>query len=740
MTSYTYDPLNKNNVTSITDPRLNVTHFYYDPAFTDLQSVQKPLGGITNYTYYSDGLVETVTDVTTNYKVTYTYDVYGNIAAISDNVLDTSIDFVNDQAGRMRVKSDQARPVPQVTSWEYDNNDNVVSMQVGSRPAAIYAYDRNDRLTGITDQRGKNTVYTFNAMNMLETQQSPDGKIWQYGYDEVGSISSVQLPDGNGVSYTYDANRRPQYVRLNGTEKLFYTYDNNGNMLSVRVDGDSGRTTGLTYDKANRVASVTDQFGNVVGYGYDAASNRNKITYPGNKVVTYTYDADNRLSTVKDWLGSAVTKYNYNNAGILQSVTNANGTSTEYGYDQANRLTALANKHNSSNIADYQLTLDNVGNPASVTRNDPLALPASAPSDTTYTHNNANQILTASSVSFTHDSLGNLSGASSGRAFSFDFANRLTNATVGGDTFTYLYDGFGNRVSRTKNGVQTKYLLDLNADMSNVLAETDTNGAVQNYYVHGLGLLSRIDSAGQRFTYHYDTPGNTVAVTDDNGTVVESYNYDEFGATLTSSPANSSNPFRYVGEYGVLDEGNGLLYMRARYYDTNTGRFLSRDPLGFKGGDLNLYAYVGGNPVDHVDPLGEKTLKDTLYKAFRKLTLKLGWEMLKGKDLFYNPATRLIYSVARNSKGQFVKGSIRTFSVTKELSKALSGWLVDKSVALVFGKGEDAPWMVDTATWICGPFAPACSGLLGNAKQAGGDLDPNDPDDAWQLAIQQGRR
>jgi RHS repeat-associated protein len=606
-TTYTYDVWN--NLTSIADPRNTnpatsdayKTKFTYDATGKCLQGVRKPLGGTTNYTYYSNGLVSNVTDPT-SHSVSINYDTNGNVTKINDDALATSMDYTNDNAGSRLTQTDLLRPTPQLTTWSYDNNDNVTSVQVATNPAAIFRYDGNNRLYNVVDQRSKTTVYTYNGMNLLKSMKSPDLKTWQYAYDSVGKLSTVTLPDGNSVTYAYDASRRLQYVRYNGAEKLYYTYDNDGNVLSLRVD--SSRTTSFLYDAANRVTSVTDPFNNVIGYGYDPAGNRTSITYPGSNVVTYTFDADNRLATVKDWLGTAVTTYNYNSAGILQSISNANGTTTSFTYDAANRLTALANRRsNGSTIADYSLVLDKMGNPTSITRDEPLAPSSLTAADTVYSYGDANQIQSAGSVNYTHDGLGNLNGASNGRSFVYDYANQLMNASVGGDTFSYLYDGFGNRISRTKNGVQTKYLLDLNADISNVLAETDASGAVQNYYIHGLGLLSRINSSGQRYTYHYDQLGNTVAVTDDSNNVVESYTYDEFGQVLASTGAGA-NPFRYVGKYGVMDEGNGLLHMRARYYDTETGRFLSRDPQGFNGGDFNLYSYVKGNPLMAIDPKG----------------------------------------------------------------------------------------------------------------------------------------
>ena len=605
-TTFTYD-LSNNNLLSLKDQRNNTTTYTYDSTNGNktLKSVQKPMGGVTTYSgYIANGLVGTVTDPTGHY-ITYTYGDTRHYlpTKIADSALSTSIDYTYDGAGRRQTQTDQQRPTSQLTTWVYDNNDNVTSVQINTNPAAVFRYDKNNRLYNVVDPKGKTTVYTYNTANLLATQQSPDLKTWTYSYDSVGNLSSVALPGSNTVSYLYYPNNRLNKIRYNGADKITYTYDNNGNVTSV-ADADGGGTTSFLYNNANRVTRIVNPFGSMFDYGYDAAGNRTSITYPGSKIVNYTFDADNRLSTVKDWLGAATTTYNYNTAGILQYITNANGSSTTFTYDNANRLKTLANKKaNLTVISDYSLTLDNVGNHSSIIRNEPLAPPVPSATDITYGYNDAHQIQSAGSVTYSHDALGNLQSASNGRSFAFDYANRLTGATVGADIFGFVYDAFGNRISRTKNGTQTRYLLDLNAGMSNVLAETDSVGVVQNYYIHGLGLISRINNAGQRFTYHYDQLGNTVAVTDESNVVAEKYAYDEFGAVLASE-STVANPFRYVGKYGVMDEGNGLLHMRARYYDTDSGRFLSRDPLGFEGGDLNLYGYVGGNPLGGVDPEG----------------------------------------------------------------------------------------------------------------------------------------
>jgi RHS repeat-associated protein len=610
-TQFEYDE--KNNLTAVVDPRNTAyrTVLTYDATKTFLESIRLPLGETTSFLPFENvnpkGLIKERTDPT-GHKYVYTYDNHGNPTQIMDQALSTHVDLGPDGAGRVRWKTDPyttLSPTLQrsvTTSYAYDENDNVASVQIGTNPASIYTFDRNNRMTHVTDPRGKVTHFAYNVMNLLESQTSPDAKSWSYIYNSFGKVQTVSRPDSTTVTYEYDTNRRLWRVRHNGTLMVEYTYDANGNIKTV---SEASRTTTMNYDVVNRLSDVTDPFGNIVSYGYDAAGNRTRITYPVARNVIYAYDADNRLSTVTDWLSSGQTTYNYDAMGVLRSITNPNGTTRNFTYDNAYRLTGIANRFGSTPINSYTLTLNAVSIPLNIGRNEPLTLPVPPASDTGYTYNDANQIATAGSVSFTHDLLGNLNGANDGRSLTFDYANRLIQTVIGGDTRTNTYDAFGNRIARTVGGIQTRYLLDLNGGMSQVLAELESSNAVKNYYIYGDGsLLSRISSTGQRFTYHYDHLGSTTAVTDDSGTVAEQYGYDEFGRVLASGPANSDNPFRYVGQFGVMDEDNGLLHMRARYYDTGNGRFLSRDPLGFGGGDLNLYAYVRGNPVTGIDPLG----------------------------------------------------------------------------------------------------------------------------------------
>ncbi len=599
--TYTYD--DKNNLRSATDPRGNTTTYNYDSTLTDLTGVVKQASGTTAYTYYSNGLVETSTDPD-DHTISYTYDQNGNLASITDG-LGNSVTFTYDSAGRMTSKTDQ---MGNKTTFAYDNNDNLASVCDANGGCATYTYDRDNRLTEVKDPRGQTTggvtSYGYNPSNQLISRSDPLGNAYSFAYsqDGKGNLSSVSEPNGNVINYTYDAQNRPYQILLGSTPKVTYSYDNNGNPLSVI---DENGTSSFSYDALNRMTSYYNSYvGKSFSSGYDASGNINRITYPGSKVVSYVYDADNRLKTVTDWLNSGSTTYTYT-GNLLTSVTNPNGTKTDYSYDSDDRLTGLSNKFsNGTPIAEYSLTFNTAGDPTQLIKNEP-AVPTVTPTNIISTYDAANRLATAGGVPYAFDKKGNLTTVNGTPVYSFDFANRLTKATIGGQNLQYKYDGFGNRIARTEGGSETRYVLDLNGDMSNVLAETDSAGNITNYYVYGLGPVSKITAGGQRYTYHFDNIGNTVSMTDDSQKVVNKYAYDEFGKALSVSET-TPNSFRYVGKYGVMDEGNGLLYMRARYYDVENGRFISKDPLGFNGGDLNLYEYVGGNPVTSIDPTGLK--------------------------------------------------------------------------------------------------------------------------------------
>ncbi|MBE9581515.1 MAG: RHS repeat-associated core domain-containing protein, partial [Proteobacteria bacterium] len=181
----------------------------------------------------------------------------------------------------------------------------------------------------------------------------------------------------------------------------------------------------------------------------------------------------------------------------------------------------------------------------------------------------------------------------------------ISNLALGAEGAEYFYDGAGRRLEATRSGELTLYILDASG---NVLAEADGTG-ITRYYIYGLGLVAMITETDDLYTYHFNAVGSTMAITDASETVVNKYSYDSFGA-LGNQVETIKQPFKFVGQHGVMAEPNGLYFMRARYYDPTLGRFLQPDPLGFAGGDVNLYVYASNNPILLIDPWGLMDMYD----------------------------------------------------------------------------------------------------------------------------------
>lgn len=173
-------------------------------------------------------------------------------------------------------------------------------------------------------------------------------------------------------------------------------------------------------------------------------------------------------------------------------------------------------------------------------------------------------------------------------------------------TTSFTYDGNGDRVKQTKDGTDTTYVVDSGPGNARVLMET--TGAATTYYVYGLDMLYSIDGAGPHYQ-HNDSLGSVVAITDGSGAVEQTYDYDVFGV-MRSATGTSDNRYTFTGEE---NDASGLVYLRARYYDPSTGRFLSPDPFPAKATDtqtLNRYVYVKNNPTNYTDPSGQ-TMEST---------------------------------------------------------------------------------------------------------------------------------
>jgi RHS repeat-associated protein len=355
-----------------------------------------------------------------------------------------------------------------------------------------------------------------------------------------------------------------------------------------------GSTVGVTYDTyddAGRLRQMTDNAGGVYGFNYDVLNRPTSRTLPNGIATTASYDGISRLTELKHALGSATIndfQYGYNSANDITQITEPARTRT-FANDELHRLTSVTNSAGSNENYAY----DVVGNRTSSHLSTSYGLQA------------FNKIVTTQSAQYTYDANGNMTSRfdAAGRwYFNWDSENRLVRVVKPGwrpvayRTISYSYDALGRRVERrSKTGGTESYTY----DGQDVILDQNSSGA-QTTYINGPGIDNKLKvttAAGSSY-FLQDHLGSTTAMTDANGAVTSSATYDGYGRQTGVLPT------RYGFTGREMDPDTDLMFYRARWYDPTLGRFISEDPIGFGGGDVNLYGYAWDNPVGVTDPMG----------------------------------------------------------------------------------------------------------------------------------------
>jgi RHS repeat-associated protein len=386
-----------------------------------------------------------------------------------------------------------------------------------------------------------------------------------------------------------------------------------------------GGVVGYTYDAANRLSRLASFLGEFA-FSYDNLGNRTKLTYPNGVATSYGYDPAGRLTAILAQGGrrDSINSFNYTHDGVGNrlSKTVSQGdhghkdTRYEYAYDATYQMTQSLpvvlreEKERERNHQAENFVYGAVGNR--------LRGPGHADASV---YNELNQLLASRTEEFRYDANGNLiykAGLADddedgyeqqGWSYEYDLENRLVKASKIGDhgnrVISFKYDPFGRRIEKrveeAEHGETESRITTYVYDNEDIILEI--SGKNTSRYVHGSGIDEPLAVEQKRSVYffHADDLGSIVNLTDQRGRVVQSYEYSSFGR-MKEQGGEVKQPYGYTGR--EWDKELGLYYYRARYYDPKGGRFISKDPIGFAGGDVNLYRYVQNDPVKLVDPWG----------------------------------------------------------------------------------------------------------------------------------------
>ena len=472
-----------------------------------------------------------------------------------------------------------------------------------------FRYDEEGNLSLHIDRDGRQLQRACNVFGqpVYEKASDAEGKhtnISTWHYDSLGRVTRA-VCDGKSYEYIYDAYGNLKEKRSNGKRLVSYTHDRAGQITEIRDP--AGVCTRYEYDILGRRSRIFNDDGLEVRYGYDALNRIRHIRYGNGVETAYTYDGDGNVRTLEtkageDVLLSFAYRYDGNGnrtaktgtqaalGGITSEITAGNNAlDISYNYDVRGQL--LEERRNGASVC---YAYDKAGN--RIRKTD-------VQGEIRYLYNEKNQLVEEESPAdrkqFSYDRQGGIieeKNAAGIRLFSYNSRHQQTRVeTETGNVQENRYDAEGLRFELLENGRRTSFVY----HDGELLQEEGREEQGTSYH---LGAGMEAFRRGQELSYyHRDEQLSTVFVTDGQGEIRNSYQYDAFGIPLETTE-QLNNRIRYTGQQ--YDELTEQYYLRARYYNPVAGRFMQEDV--YQGDGLNLYAYCGNNPVVYDDPSGYK--------------------------------------------------------------------------------------------------------------------------------------
>lgn len=632
-TVFAYDAAG--NLSSTTDPNGNTATTVRDH-YGNVVTATDPLGRVTSSTYDLAGRLLS-TELPSGARTTQQRDAAGQTVAVSD-ALGNTTDYEYDAAGQIVGVTD---PLGRTTTTTYDDDGRMVEVTLPDESKLKYTYDPAGSLLSFTNADGGRTDYGYTTAGLLGSRTEPGGLATSFHYDNAARLVRKTLPDRSRIDYTYDPASRVTGVGYSSSaaSATTYQYDAAGRPVGIT---DATGATSLEYDETGRLVAETDGSGDELSYAYDAGGRLQSISYPDAGKVSYAYDKANQMTSLTDWSGR-VTTFGWTEDGELSAQGTPNGVAEVDEYDAAGRVSTITAARGSTQLAAFSYDYDDAGQLAHQTSTF-----SGGESESTFSHDAVGQLsgierATGSAttvVPATATPAGLLVVADDGSTLAYNPAQQITaRHPVNGSDTTYAYDANGARTKRVAAGSlpatttygydAAGYLRQVTTPDAAVSYQTDSRGLRQvrqdgtttdqylwstartlpllmadndNYYLYGPRStpLAQIDKASDQASYlHTDMLGSVRLSTDGSAQVLGERTYTEFGSVLSAVGAIAT-VFGFTGN--LTDPVTGLVHLRARDYDPETGQFVSVDPA--LDDTRQPYAYASNNPVQFTDPTG----------------------------------------------------------------------------------------------------------------------------------------